>query len=335
MLRPALLLALALLPSPDRRSSAYDEAVLRASLRQAADDSVASPGGRSILMTHGARAPRVLVMLHGFTDAPTQFFGLGMRFYEGGDNIYIPRLPHHAVRTGGVRALSRVRAEEMAAFGDSVVAEAAGLGDTIIVIGLSAGGAITGSIALTHPEVSRVVLIAPALAAGVISNDAGRTISLLASRLPAVTRTEGADSTGPDYAKGMNSRGLAQVLRLGQMVRDGADKSPPAVKRIAFLLNDRDRTVSDDVAMELARKWSSQGATVSAAFFGKSSRLPHNVMEEASHGGNPDIVYPVIEAIVLNGELPPQVRSESMQSSCGFWRCKLVKIAKVGLLAAL
>ena len=332
MLRSLLRVALALAPvhSPSSTSS-YDEAVSRAAQRQAADDSVSVPGGRSILMTHGSRAPRVFVLLHGFTDAPTQFFGLGTRFFSRGDNVYIPRLPHHAERANGVRVLSRVRAEELEAFGDSVVAEAAGLGDTIIVIGLSAGGAITGHIALAHPEVERVVLIAPALAAGVISDDAGRTITLLAAHLPTVTRTESPDSSGPEYAKGINTRGLAQVLRLGERVRSAADTSPPAVKHIAFLLNDLDRTVSDDAAVDLARRWASRGASVSVAFFTKESRLPHNVMEEPAHGGNPEVVYPAIEALAMEGALSAGVRVDPM-AQCAAWRCKLFKLARVLLL---
>src|SRR5262249_33932386 len=131
-------------------------------------------GARSILMVHGDRTPRVFVLLHGFTDSPRQFESLGQRFFDGGDNVYIPRLPHHAEREGRVRALGRVTARELAAFGDSTVDIARGLGDTIIVVGLSAGGNIAGSLAQRRPDVFRAVLIAPAIAAGRVSDDATR-----------------------------------------------------------------------------------------------------------------------------------------------------------------
>jgi esterase/lipase len=51
------------------------------------------------------------VLLHGFTNSPTQFQGVGERLFAIGDNVYIPRLPHHAEREAPVSALSRVRAE--------------------------------------------------------------------------------------------------------------------------------------------------------------------------------------------------------------------------------
>src|SRR5437763_5603822 len=122
-----------LAPAPLPPPIPYDTAVARVALRQAADDSVVAAGGRSILMTHGMRAARAVVLLHGFTDSPAQFEALGRLLFDAGDNVYIPRLPHHAERVAPVRTLGRVRATELAAFGDSVVDVARGLGDTIIV----------------------------------------------------------------------------------------------------------------------------------------------------------------------------------------------------------
>ena len=117
-------------------------------------------------MTHGARAPRVIVLLHGFTDAPVQFELLGKRFFDAGDNVYIPRLPHHAERVAPVAQPRQGCGNQLADFGDAIVDELRGLGDTIIVAGLSAGGAIAGHIAQTRREVRRAVLIAPAIGPG-------------------------------------------------------------------------------------------------------------------------------------------------------------------------
>ena len=86
------------MPAAHPDAPSYDEAVARIAARQAQDDSVVVSNGRSILMTHGARATRVYVLLHGFTDAPTQFATVGAHLFADGDNVYIPRLPHHAER---------------------------------------------------------------------------------------------------------------------------------------------------------------------------------------------------------------------------------------------
>jgi pimeloyl-ACP methyl ester carboxylesterase len=309
-----------LAPAPATPPIDYAEALARIARRQAADDSVVVRGGRSILLSHGARTPRVIVLLHGFTDLPTQFESLGKRFFAGGDNVYIPRLPRHAHRVAPIRTLGRVRAEEMASFGDSVVEVARGLADTIIVAGLSAGGAIAANMAQTRREVHRVVLIAPAIAAGRISEDNDRALIILASRLPDIRRTNEPDSTRPDYVQGLTTRGLAEVLRLGQTVRQRATDHDPGAPEMVFLLNELDQTVSEEASLALAQSWFDHHANVAAYRFPKKFKLPHNLMEISERGGNLDLVLPVIEALVRSTP-PPSV--ELLPDPCGGFFCVL------------
>lgn len=308
-------------PWPALPALSYDSAVVRVAQRQAADDSVVASGGRTILLTHGSRRPRVFVLLHGFTDSPEQFKSLGSRLFAAGDNVYIPRLPHHAERVAPVRTLGRVRAVELASFGDSVVDVARGLGDTVIIAGLSAGGAIAGHLAQTRPEVQRAVLIAPAIGAGLVSEDNNRVLIELAARLPEVTRTNKPDSTRPDYRQGITTRGLAEVLRLGQTVREKAVDDAPSAPEIIFLLNELDHTVSEEASLALAQSWIDHGARVSVYRFPKALNLPHNVMEIPQRGGNPDIVLPVVEALVTNTS--PPANAEPRPLACGGLRCAL------------
>lgn len=299
----------------------YQEAVAHIVARQLADDSVVARGGRSILMTHGARAPHVIVLLHGFTDAPVQFERLGKRFFDTGDNVYIPRLPHHAERVAPVRNLGKVRASELADFGDAIVDEARGLGDTIIVAGLSAGGAIAGHIAQTRREVRRAVLIAPAIGPGRINDDESRALIVLAGRLPEITRTEKPDSVQPDLVQGITTHGLAEVLRLGQTVRDKAANDSPGAAEMVFLLNELDQTVSEAASLSLAQSWFDHDATVTVYRFGKALNLPHNLMAVPEHGGNPEVVLPVVEALVRSS--PPPETAERQREPCGGVLCTL------------
>ena len=310
-----------LAPAPILPPTEYADAVARIAQRQAADDSVVAHGGRSILMTHGSRTPRVFVLLHGFTDSPTQFQSLGERLYDTGDNVYIPRLPHHAERVAPVRTLGRVRATELASFGDSVVDTARGLGDTVIVAGLSAGGSIAAHVAQTRREVRRAILIAPAIAAGQLTEENGRALVVLAGKLPDITRTDKPDTTRPDFIQGLTTHGLAEVLRLGQTVRQRAIDDPPAVAEIIFLLNELDHTVSEEASMALAQSWFDHGARVVAYRFPRALKLPHNVMEIPQRGGNLDIVLPVVEALVR--ATPPPSTVELQQDPCGGFKCAL------------
>jgi carboxylesterase len=283
----------------------YADAVGRAERRQAMDDSVVATGGRSILLVHGRRTPRVFVLLHGFTDSPRQFEALGQTFFASGANVYIPRLPHHAERKGKVAALGRVKAGELAAFGDSVVNVARGLGDTVIVVGLSAGATVGAAIVQHRPDVTRVVLVAPAIAAGRVSDRDNETLVDLASRLPNVTRTDPPDTAHPDFEHGISTRGLAQVLRLGELVRQEADSKAPGVKQPIFLLNANDRTVSEGAAIDLACRWSEHGALMLVYRFPRALRLPHNVMETTERGGNVALAYPTIVALALGQPTTP------------------------------
>jgi esterase/lipase len=304
------------LPAP----LSFDVASASIAQRQAAEDSFVVTGGRTVLLTHGGRTARVFVLLHGFSDLPEQFAVVGQHLYAGGDNVYIPRLPHHGERRAPVRALGRVRAPELARFGDSTIALARGLGDTIIVMGLSAGGTIAGSIAQSHDEVQRAVLIAPALAAGTLDDDQARAMVILASKLPEITRTNAPiDSTRPEYQQGITTHGLAQVLLLGQQVRDLSKDQTPGAKEMIFLINEADRTVSYQASVEVAQRWFDHGARVGVYKFRASLKLQHNVMEIDARGGNVGLVFPVVEALAL-GTAPPQV-AELQSAPCGGLLC--------------
>lgn len=298
----------------------YEDAAARVASIQAAESSAVVRGLGSILMTHGRRTPRAYVLLHGFSDVPTQFQIVGQHLFATGDNVYIPRLPHHGEREGPVRALGRVRALELAAFGDSSVEIARGLGDSVVVVGLSAGGAITGAVA-QHREVRKAVLIAPAIApADMADEDAERTLLAIASRLPEYTRKSAPpDTTHPDYIQGISSHGLAEVLGLGRRVRDDASKRAPATRDIVFLLNERDATVSEPASVDLAQRWHDHGATVTIYRFSSSANLPHNIMEIDARGGNVRMAFPVVEALARSVDPPPTVSVDSL--SCTGWRC--------------
>jgi pimeloyl-ACP methyl ester carboxylesterase len=309
-------------PSPLAPPPNYEEATATIARRQATEDSIVVAGGRSLLLTHGARTPRVFVLLHGFSDLPDQFAVVGQHLFAGGDNVYIPRLPHHGERRAPVRALGRVRAPELARFGDSTIAIARGLGDSIIVMGLSAGGAIAGSIAQSHPEVQRAVLIAPALGASTLTDNQEHGLVILASKLPEITRTNAPiDTTRPDYVQGITTHGLAQVLLLGQQVRDDSERLTPGAKEMIFLLNEADHTVSEEASLEVAQRWFDHGARVGVYRFGAKLKLQHNVMEIDARGGNVKLVFPVVEALAL-GATPPS-DAEQLADPCNGWRCAL------------
>jgi esterase/lipase len=311
ILRLALAVGLAAtipLRSGDLRSHPVPAADYRAAInlverRQAADDRVVTPGGRTVLLTHGMRTPRVDVLLHGFTDSPSQFVELADSLYQRGDNVYVPRLPHHAERSGDARALAGMTAVQLRQTADSAVDVAAALGDTVVVVGLSVGGTMAAWMGQHRAEVRRVVMIAPAFEAGRVPSRLEGFLINLTERLPNVTRRSAPDTARPDRNPGFATHALAEVLRLGKAVEKHADRAAPKAAEFAFMLNDLDRTVSSSGALKVAKEWDAHGARVCVYAFPASLGLPHNVLDGREPGGQPALVLPEVIALA-EGESP-------------------------------
>jgi len=275
----------------------YRSAVDRVTRRQTADDRVVAPGGRTVLLTHGTRVPRVDILLHGFTDSPSQFAELADSLFQGGDNVYVPRLPHHAERAGDARALAGLTAVELRQTADSAVDVAAALGDTVVVVGLSVGGTMAAWMGQHRHEVRRVVMIAPAFEAARVPSRLEGFLINLTERMPNVTRRAAPDTARPDRNPGFATHALAEVLRLGKAVRKSAERKPPRAAEFTFLLNDRDRTVKSSAALRLAKDWDAYGAQVSVYAFPASLGLPHNVLDGREPTGQPRLVLPSVIAL--------------------------------------
>jgi carboxylesterase len=267
--------------TPSRASEArpaYARSVAAIARRQAVDDSVAVPGARSILLTEGTKAPRVIVLLHGLTDSPRQFEALAYLVHADGNNVYVPRLPRHALRGGNVTSLSALTEMELRAAADSAVDEARGLGDSLVVVGLSMGATVGAWIAQER-QATRVVLIAPAIEPGLIPSLFDRPLIGLADHLPSLTRPWPPDTMRPDREPGFNSRAAAAIFELGRSALSEAKSRAPRTRDIVILVNAADRTVKESATEALARDWSKRGARVSVFELPDSLRLQHNIFD--------------------------------------------------------
>ncbi len=281
----------------------YDAAIARAKAMIAADSEVAAPGGESILLVHGARTPRAVVLLHGFTDSPRQFEALADSLYARGDNVFVPRLPHHAERGRDARELARLSAADLCRTGDAAVDVAAGLGDSVVVAGLSVGGTIAAWTAEHRAEVRRVVVIAPPFDVTHVPSVLEKPIVNLSSHIPNVTRRATPDSARPDRDLGYTTHALAQVLKLGMAVRRDAGRDVPNAE-VLFLVNANDGTVKTAPVLDLARLWNGRGVAVSVFEFPDSLGLSHNILDPIRRRSDADAVYPTLEALA-HGQNPP------------------------------
>ena len=159
------------LQSKPHPASGYAEAVTRFQKIQANEGQELNPVCHSILLTHGQRTEKAAVFFHGYTNCPDQFRDLGRIFYDMGYNVLIPRLPRHGLADRKVENLTPLKAEELRDCADTSVDIACGLSQNVYVAGLSAGGTLTAWIAQNRSEVTRAVLIAPALGLPIALDD--------------------------------------------------------------------------------------------------------------------------------------------------------------------
>lgn len=293
------------LQSRPRPLSSYAASMAAVSRVQRKDDSIAAPAGRTLALTHGHATARAVVLLHGITNSPLQFDSLAELFYRENDNVYVPRLPQHAERGGDAAALARITAEALRNAADDAVDIARGLGDSVIVIGLSGGGTMALWIGQFRGDVRRVVIIAPLVAVASVPRLLEIPAVGLSIRLPEITRADARDTLQPDRELGWSTHGVGQFLRLGLAARRASRTTPPAVHDMRILLNANDHTISPTAVLELAHRWLRRGAFVAAYELPDSLGLPHDVIDPRQRVRRLDVVYPIVQALA-RGEIPPR-----------------------------
>src|SRR5947199_2987945 len=162
----------------------YSEGMRIAGTLRDLDGPKVNPLCHTRVYTHGRRVERSLVLLHGFTNCPQQFDELGRQFHERGWNVLIPRYPRHGYSDRLNTAIAELRAEHLMAVADRSALAASGLGEKVVVAGLSLGGILAGYLAETHAGIERAVLIAPMFGLRPIPGPALTAVGIAAQTLP-------------------------------------------------------------------------------------------------------------------------------------------------------
>ena len=219
-----------------------------------------------------------------------------------GYNVLIPRLPRHGIADRKVENLSPLKAEELRDCADTSVDIACGLGQKVYVAGLSAGGTLSAWIAQNRTEVTRAVLIAPAL--GFSRHEGTRLQKGLALLLPLLPdiRTDwfSVDPDSLDHTyPGFSSKALGQLLRMSVAMFAGALDRAPRVQDVALVTSKSDGAVSDLLAWQLIGLWRSKGLRKFAvADFPKEMKIEHDMIDPAQKNQQIEIVYPVLVSLL-------------------------------------
>lgn len=252
------------------------------------------------VLSHGEKVERVVVLVHGVSSCPQAYVDFAPQVFDTGANVMVVRMPRNGYADRASAALGEITAEELAAFGDTIVDAAVGLGDEVVVLGISAGGTITGWVAQTRAEVDRAVLIAPFFGLGGTgpwTNEAAMRAMLV---LPDFTIWKD-PAQRENFTGGMahayvrqSTRGTGEIMRLGEAVARRADAEAPAAGDIVVITNDADTAVSNAVTDAVVARWLSHDADVTTYTFAASYGLGHEVIDPEEPGADPSLTYPII-----------------------------------------
>jgi esterase/lipase len=294
------------LPSLPRPSAGYESAVAAYDSMRAVEAPLVAADGASLVYLHGHRTPRALVLVHGITNSPRQFRELAEQFHARGYNVIVPRLPLHGLRGGDVDALRALTADKLRDYGDAAANVADGLGDTVLVMGLSTGGLVASWMAHHRPDVARIVVIAPAIKLARLPAMLATPAMNLADRIPNVTIRQRPDTARPHAYFGVSTRALAETFRFAATIVREAEEGRPVVHDLTLVTNGNDRTVDERAALALGEAWAQDGSVSVVRYrFDPTEALPHDIIDVSQRCGAPRLVYPVLIALMEKREPPP------------------------------
>lgn len=285
--------------STPRPAQSYSEALARIEALRSKDTPEVNPVCGARLMSRGEKVEQTVLFLHGFTNCPQQFHQLGLHLYELGWNVLIPRIPHHGLTDRLTTDLSNLTAEELAAFTDEAVDIAQGLGERVVVAGLSGGAIAAAWAAQFRSDIARAVLIAPSFAFGFLHPRLIGAVKNLSLTLPNFFIWWNSDlktATKPDYAyPRFSTRALGQITRLGFAVRDAARRERPLAGSIVLVTNPNDRAVDNGTALGLLALWRERGAgNIEHCTLDAALNIGHDIIDPTQEDQRVDDVYPML-----------------------------------------
>jgi pimeloyl-ACP methyl ester carboxylesterase len=254
------------------------------------------------LFLHDKKMPRALVFFHGFTNCPQQFVQLSERYHQQGCNVIIPRMPFHGMKDR--KQMKHLTAEDLAMLLDDAIDIAQGLGDEVVVVGLSGGGTLATWAAQFRNDVDRVVIIAPWLSVPFAPNWLVYSVVWLVLVLPDFyvwwdpIRREKRDWGVPHAYPGFSSHAMGQMMRLGATVLKTSRTQPPAARSVVMVTNAADKTVDNQICYEIVGRWQANGGNITSYEFPAELKLIHDCIDPVQPQEQVASVYPVLYELI-------------------------------------
>lgn len=240
----------------------FDPAAIAAAL-DAGEADLLGDDMRTMILDHGARTARVVVLVHGLTASPRTWRDFARVRHARGDNVLIARLPRHGHADRATETLAQLTSEELTRQTERIVDAAAELGAEITMLGHSLGGMLTLHAAHRDARIFRAIAVAPFLGIKRLPRDWHGWMRSVLERAPNRFLYWNPFDHGrslplhgyPRYS----TRSVAAGLALADALREDARSGPPRARNIEIVRNAGEVTVNNHAIDELVANWRRAG----------------------------------------------------------------------------
>ena len=182
---------------------------------------------------------------------------------------------------------------------------AQGLGERVIVAGLSGGGSMVTWLSQERSDVDLAVPIAPFLGIGFIPRMLNRPLTNLLLLAPdffqwwdPINKENNPKSMPYSYTR-YPTHSLLENMRLGYAAEKDAKQTQPAAGGILVITNANDGSVNNDVIAEFEEMWLKYGEKFLQTYqYPQELGLPHDIITPGRPDGNIDAVYPKLHELI-------------------------------------
>lgn len=255
------------------------------------------------------RARRAVVIFHGLSSCPHAQVQLAPLIADAGCAVLVARMPFHGQADNKSDALRHYLGPAIVAHVDEVLDIAAGLGDELVVSGISGGAVLAGWAAQTRADVAQAFLIAPFYGMATFDRRFNMLLMRLLLLLPNFSiwknPLKGSRSETPPHSMArQSSRGVAEMMRVGLATRRRAMAGPAAAAQVRFVLNEADIAISNAVAAGMAAAMAGSGTDVGTIWIPGHHQLPHELIDPVQIGDRTAVVNPALTELLAWSRVP-------------------------------
>ena len=292
-----------------RPAKHYDEARERVHAMEQLDDPSILEIAHTTLHDHGRKTPLAVVLLHGFTNHPGQYRELAPLIFERGHNVFIPRLPEQGDRNRMTKRMARLRPQALLDTANEAVDIAQGLGERVVVLGISTSGLLCAYLAQYRADIARSIPIAPVFAMLHMNLPVNRVVSNLLLALPNFfmwwdPRNKQKELPSTGYPR-FPTHALAGSLRIGMQVQRDARVYSLAASSVVVMTNQKDPAVNNAVTHAVLADWRSHAPGRIEDYMFTDLPVNHDIIDPENLCPRTDLVYPKLLEYI--DSTPPRI----------------------------